>query len=410
MLKRVPGPERRVVRTRAIDDLAPDAVPAFWDRLAAAGSPLVERDGADRGCVIATFCWRDPEGGERGSRTRHVYLDANGITDRSRPERAALSRLPGTDLWSLSIEVPENWRGAYRFIPRTEPLTRPGDGTPGWQWWRNVLAGARFDPFNSLPTRAAQAGDCSEGVMPAAPAQRWWTDRPGRGELHETTFTLSGTPRSVWVYEPPGLAAGSRPVVVLLDGRTWAVDLPIAGAVDALGPAGHRVPLVVMVDSVGPGLRSEELGCSPAFAAGLTGELLPWLRRDRAVTDDPASTIVAGCSLGGLTACHLALTAPDVFGCAVSLSGSFWWPGSGPGVPFQDCVRAAAPSRSRFSLEVGALEWMLVEPNREVRDLLAGTGHDVRYREFCGGHDALHWRDGLVAGVASMLGYAPVMQ
>ncbi|MFD9660590.1 enterochelin esterase [Rhodococcus sp. NPDC059968] len=403
MLQRVPGPERRVVRARSIDDLTRDDVPAFWDRLAAAGSPVIEPDGADPGCVVATFCWRDPEGDERTSRTRHVYLDANGITDRSRLERAALSRLPGTDLWSLSVEVPEKWRGAYRFIPRAEPLTVPGD-VPGCQWWRSVLADAQSDPFNPHPTRVAQTGDSSEVVMPAAPAQRWWTDRPGGGALHETTFTLSGTRRSVWVYEPPGLTARNRPVVVLLDGRTWAVDLPITGAVDALGHAGHRVPLVVMVDSVGPELRSEELGCSPAFAAGLAGELLPWLRREWDVTDDPASTIAAGCSLGGLTACYLALTCPQVFGCAVSLSGSFWWPGSGEGVPFQDRVRSTSPSNSRFSVEVGTLEWMLAEPNREVRDLLTGTGHDVRYREFCGGHDVLHWRDGLIGGMAAMLG------
>ncbi|WP_346772583.1 enterochelin esterase [Rhodococcus opacus] len=402
MLQRVPRPERRVVRVRSIDDLTRDGVPAFWDRLAAAGSPLIEPDGADPGCVIATFCWRDPDGDERTSRTRHVYLDANGITDRSRLEQAALSRLPGTDLWSLSIEVPEKWRGAYRFIPRMEPATVPGD-TPGWQWWRSVLADAQSDPFNPLPTRVVQIGDSSEAVMPAAPVQLWWTDRPGRGVLHETTFTLSGTRRSVWVYEPPGLTARNRPVVVVLDGRTWAADLPIAGSVDALARTGHRVPLVVMVASVGPELRSEELGCSAAFASGLAGELLPWLRREWGATDDSASTIVAGCSLGGLTACHLALTAPQVFGCAVSLSGSFWWPGSGPGVPFQHRVRGAAPSNSRFSVEVGTLEWMLVEPNREVRDLLVGTGHDVRYREFCGGHDVLHWRDGLIAGVASML-------
>ena len=380
MLQRVPGPERRVVRVRSIDDLTRDGVPAFWDRLAAAGSPLIEPDGADPGCVIATFCWRDPDGEERTSRTRHVYLDANGITDRSRLEQAALSRLPGTDLWSLSIEVPEKWRGAYRFIPRTETATVPGD-TPGWQWWRSVLADAQSDPFNPLPTRVVQIGDSSEAVMPAAPVQLWWTDRPGRGVLHETTFTLSGTRRSVWVYEPPGLTARNRPVVVVLDGRTWAADLPIAGSVDALARTGHRVPLVVMVDSVGPELRSEELGCSAAFASGLAGELLPWLRREWGATDDSASTIVAGCSL----------------------SGSFWWPGSGPGVPFQHRVRVAAPSNSRFSVEVGTLEWMLVEPNREVRDLLVGTGHDVRYREFCGGHDVLHWRDGLIAGVASML-------
>ncbi|MFC0453078.1 enterochelin esterase [Rhodococcus jostii] len=403
MLQRVPGPERRVVRTRSVDDLTREDVPAFWDRLAAVGSPLIESDGADPGCVVATFCWRDPEGDERTSRTRHVYLDANGITDRSRPERAALSRLPGTDLWSLSIEVPENWRGAYCFIPRVEPLSGPGD-TPGWQWWRSVLAGAHPDPFNPLPTRVVQAGDCSEAVMPGAPAQRWWTDRPGGGRAHETAFTLSGTRRSVWVYEPPGLASEDRPVVVMLDGRTWAVDLPIAGAVDALGrAAGHRVPLVVMVDSVGPELRTEELGCSAEFAAGLAGELLPWLRREWSATEDPASTIVAGCSLGGLTACFLALTAPHVFGCAVSLSGSFWWPGSGTGTTFQERVRTTARSGSRFGMEVGTLEWMLVEPHREVRDLLLETGHDVRYREFCGGHDVLHWRDGLIGGIAAML-------
>lgn len=398
----MPGPERRIGDSEVIRNLKQDDVPAFWNRLATTGTPLVTVDGADPGSVVATFCWRDPGGDENASPTTHVYLDANGITDRGNLERTALTRVPGTDLWHVSIEVPDSWRGAYRFVPRTERLAPP-DGHPGWQWWREVLADSRSDPLNALPERVAQVAACSEAVMPAAPPQRWWTESPGRGRLHEEQFDLAGTPRSVWIYEPPGLVAEDRPVVVMFDGRTWVEEHPIAAAVDSIGASRARVPLVVMVDSVGIDLRSEELGCSPKFAAGLVDELLPWLRRRWAVTDDPASTIVAGCSLGGLTACHLVLTEPGTFGCAVSLSGSFWWPGAGPGISIQDRVGGAAVSGSRFVLEVGSLEWMLTESNREVRDLLVEKGFDVQYREFCGGHEVLQWRDRVIAGVFEML-------
>lgn len=132
MLKGVSGPRRRVLRTSLIDSLDTGGLVAFWDQLAVEGAPIVRFEGASAESVISTFCWQDPEGTERTSGTRYVYLDANGITGRSDPGRTALSRMPGTHLWHVSIEVPDRWRGAYRFIPSTQEL-RPRCETSSWR-------------------------------------------------------------------------------------------------------------------------------------------------------------------------------------------------------------------------------------------------------------------------------------
>ena len=52
----------------------------------------------------------------------------------------------------------------------------------------------------------------------------------------------------------------------------------------------------------------------------------------------------------------------------------------------------------------GVLEPQLIEENRDVRRL--AKRFDVDYREFCGGHDNVQRRDGLVAGAAALLGTA----
>ncbi|QNG21003.1 enterochelin esterase [Rhodococcus triatomae] len=393
MLRRVPGPVRRVLGSPTIESLSPESVPEFWNRLAAVGSPLVERlPGQSDEAVTATFCWRDPDGDESTSPTTRVYLDANGITDRAQLDRALLTRLPGTDLWHLSLEVPSRWRGGYRFLPRREELREPESGSAGWQWWRSVVEGARLDEFNALPPFAATPAPCSVAVMPDAPEHQWWVESPGRGSWSESVRSLAGRERTIAIYEPPGPAARDRPLAVLLDGRNWTEQAPLAGALDRLDPT----PLVVTVDGLDPQTRTTELGCSPDFLAALTEELVPWLRREHAVTADPRRTAIGGCSLGGLTATYAALEAPETFGCAVSLSGSFWWPGDGEGVPLQKRVN---PGTSRMWLEVGELEWMLVERNREMASLLREAGHTVAYGEYCGSHELLHWRDRMVAGL-----------
>ncbi|MCK8673185.1 alpha/beta hydrolase-fold protein [Rhodococcus sp. HM1] len=199
----------------------------------------------------------------------------------------------------------------------------------------------------------------------------------------------------------------------MFDGKVAAVEIPHALAFDLLAERGVRVPLVVMIDSIDPATRSRELPCSAEFLEALTGDLLPWLRAEWNATGAADSVLVGGSSYGGLAATYAALHAPQHFGGAVSLSGSFWWPR--PGMPGQPDETAQSVQRqlddlathgSRFWMTAGELEPRLIEENREARDLLRAKGFDVDYREFCGGYDYAHRRDALVAGAAALLGPA----
>ena len=58
----------------------------------------------------------------------------------------------------------------------------------------------------------------------------------------------------------------------------------------------------------------------------LAGHLKPRIDRDYRTLPDPANTAIAGVSLGGLISLYAIYRQP-CFGCAASISGSFWYPG-----------------------------------------------------------------------------------
>jgi len=136
--------------------------------------------------------------------------------------------------------------------------------------------------------------------------------------------------------------------------------------------------------------------------------LLPWVRERERFADDPARTVIAGQSMGGLTATYVGLHAPHRFGSVLTQSGSFWWPrGSEFDVDGRALIRefAAAPAVPvRFYQEVGLLEWLLLDVNRHMRDVLRAKGYDVNYREYHGGHDWACWRGGIADGLIALLG------
>lgn len=188
----------------------------------------------------------------------------------------------------------------------------------------------------------------------------------------------------------------------------WGRNLPIAPTLDNLIAAGEIPPLVaVLPDAVDLPTRRAELSCHAPFVDFLTDELLPWAARHQPVTDDPRHTLIAGQSLGGLTAVYATHHAPWRFGMAASASGSFWYaPTEAPDNQqgwLNRRLRESDQLPARVHLSAGAHEELLLRYNRELRDILRARGCPLRYTEFNGGHDYACWRGLLAEALRELL-------
>jgi len=184
--------------------------------------------------------------------------------------------------------------------------------------------------------------------------------------------------------------------------------------------ADRAVPpfVAVLIESIhgsverGP-TRVRSLTHPGEFADFFLGELLPYLRGSYPVTDDSRRTVLAGQSLGGLAAAHLATVAPDQVGWVIGQSAALWWPGdedgglSGAAVLAGFDEAAEAPESSvRFFLEAGSEEGDLLAANHRFREVLEKGGYAISFREYRGGHDYACWRGGLADGLIVALGSA----
>jgi enterochelin esterase family protein len=226
--------------------------------------------------------------------------------------------------------------------------------------------------------------------LPDAPPYEWSVERDvPRGDVR--LETAAG--RRVWVYTPPRPPQG---VLVLFDGLAYTTIAPAPVVLDNLVAAERIPPLVaVLPDSIDTATRWRELACNPDWLDTVVEELVPLA----GVEAGPETTVVAGSSLGGVAAAHAALERPDVFGNALVQSGAW------PAVPGEIERRLRGPRLPvRWYLDVGTLEDVLLEPGRDLRDLVEERGYKVTYREFPGGHDFFWWKETLAWGLLALLG------
>ncbi|MFD3926244.1 enterochelin esterase [Streptomyces sp. NPDC058614] len=383
---------------------APDGVGEFWAGIRRRGTPLVSPDpqgSADH--VAVTYLWRGTPA------TRAVQVLPNKLGDPRAPEGNLMERVPGTDVWHWTIRLRHDWRGTYDFYV-DEGEGGPEPGTP--EYWRWLRTQRRADPFNSRALPRRWSGDpVPYAELPAAPSAVDWTLRPdvarGTATEHKVESAHLGVARRVWLYEPPvpDRELVDLPVLVLLDGEHWGPRLGLAHLLDNLIADGRIPPLAaVLPESVDADTRWAELTCRPEFVAFLADELLPWAAGRLPVTEAPERTVIAGQSLGGLTAAYAGLTAPHRFGNVLVQSGSFWWP-VGPEPEWLTGRIAEGPRLPvRFRLSFGEQEWVALPAARRLRDTLAAAGYDdASYREFNGGHDYLCWRTELADGLVELL-------
>lgn len=397
-----------------------DVVAAFWADVERSGTPLVEplgdgEPGADGEDVIVTFLWRG------GDDVAAVLLVANKIADPGTYDESRLHRLPGTDVWHLGYRMAPTWRASYTMavVPTRAdaPPTVEGEEAEllalrrerslaaaapehhrALERWFAALAHVRPDPL----ARERLDDTWCVASLPAAPRSAWWPPPPVAepGTTTDDLVAVGGTdPRPVWAHVPAGPPPPEGwPVLVVLDGERWQ-RAPLAPVVDGLAAAGHIPPMVTVGVAAGTFTdRVRDLSCNPAFVDGLADDVLGWVANRWPVTTDPARTLVAGQSLGGLTALFAAHQRPDRFGSVVAQSGSFWWPNPAGGDDAEWLTGVLAASSHRLAavhLEVGRHEWVLLEPTRRLRRVLEERGDPLHYVEFDGGHDPACWRASL---------------
>jgi enterochelin esterase family protein len=369
----------------------------FWQELQDK-APLTEPIADDPKNSWVTFIWRGND------KTRRVTV--SGGPPGPQWDGNALTLLPGTDLWYRTERIPNDARFLYTFQinwpeTRLEDFTSQGKDPPLYLF--------RLDPLNPREVTVGSLRSLLE--MPAAPPEPWLKRLAGipAGTLNEKTIESSVLKerRKYTVFTPAAYDPKGPPLhlLVLFDGESYFGDdaIPSHVILENLIAKGKIPPVIaVFVDQV---KREKELNCSDSFADYVALELVPQLRKDYRVTEDPASAIVGGLSLGGVMSSYCALRHPEVFGNVLSQSGAYqWYPGyfdekphagEEPGWLTREYVKA--PSHPvRFYLEAGCFENSspdsLLSENRRFRDVLQAKGYQVRYREFSGAHDYQGWR------------------
>jgi enterochelin esterase-like enzyme len=404
------------------------SVNSFWKEVSKTGAPLIESIPGDQDNMAVTFLWR----GTRDTQNVMVlWLPYVGVV----PDEYLMARVGDTDVWYKSIKVNRKMRLAYTLAPnvgRLRPLSLGIDGDAITM----TAAAARPDPLNPKRYRidpesvdAPEFRGQSVLEMPDAPPQPWVAQRPGvpagRVDKHRYKSAALNNEREIAIYLPAQYSPQAEPysLLVLFDEDAYLSLVPTPTILDNLISEGRIPPIVaILIGNAGDDARDRELACNPGFTGALVTELLPWAHGLYNFTRDPRQTLVAGSSLGGLSAACAGLWHPETFGNVLSQSGAFHRKppsASDAGESSSEpnwLVRQfiSSPRKPlRFYLDAGSAEFnatggadSILFCTRTLRDVLRAKGYDVYFQEFVGGHDYLSWCGTLADGLIALLGGA----
>ncbi len=310
-----------------------------------------------------------------GSSVTFVWAgQADGVTLRhwiyGLESDSALIRVPGTDLFYLTIEIPHGSRVEYKYETRR-------DG--GSQWIE--------DPLN--PNRARDpygANSVLHGEGYAIPA---WTHkdplaREGKIEPLTVGSRALGGGRTVQVYLPARFRRTRRyPLIVVHDGSDY---LSYAGMKTILDNLIHRleIPDVIVTFTDSPD-RLREYANDERHARFLTEELVPELVLRFPIYDRPQARCLMGASFGAVASFSTAYRYPGFWGRLLLQSGSFAFTDIGKrnrrGPLFDRVVECMNRYREepiavseRVFVSCGVYESLIYE-NRSMVPLLDADGH-----------------------------------
>lgn len=382
------------------------AAEEFIGDLKAEGSPIVEELQGDSDHTLVTFIYE-----ESSSVCNNVLLFPKSSTEllTESYDDCLFNKIESTNLWYLTYEVENNIRLSYAYVTND---TRDDS-------WEVRYKKKEADRLNKCKKvfRNSQGEISSQYSyidMPNAPKEIWAKKIPGVpcGHVEQYWFDSPGLKhkRRIHIYVPHGYSSEGEPCeyIVFNDGYEY---LDVLNAIDTLNNliASNKIPPTVAVFIESSEDRHSELKCNASFCDIICKELIPWVRDRYNISTNPKKAIIAGYSLGGLTAAYMGLHYPDVFGNVLSQSGSLWYqPPETGNVPYfcwiSDEYKAASKLPLKFYLNVGILEpeYDMIAPNKAFTETLQSLGYEVTFEMFNSGHDFLYWGETLAQGLISL--------
>ncbi len=305
----------------------------------------------------------------------------------------ALESLEGSDLWALTMELPEKSRFEYKF-----ELVAQGERQLVLDDLNGVLA---HDPFG--------ANSVCQGYGYERPG---WTlhDPDARSGTLETLKFASNTfqdTRELEIYLPARFRRSrAYPLLVVHDGLDYLRYADLKNVLDNLI---HRleIPAMIVVLTQSPNRLVEYTG-NEQHARFLSEDLLSEVAAKFPLLDDRNARGLVGASLGGVAALHAASRYPRTYGQLLLQSGSFAFSDPGhhkKGPIFDPVVRFVNEYRNdpfaiaeKIYMSCGMYESLIYE-NRSLVPLLQDQGMQIFFEEARDAHNWENWRDRLRQGL-----------
>ncbi len=283
-----------------------------------------------------------------------------GMVDHSRG--LDLVKIGDTGLWARVESIPTDTKFAYNFTAGGKPF---GDKTvemPDWSY-----------PADSK-------------------------ERPGVTYSSYNVFKIAGPPfnngHTGWIYAPAAYDPKTpAALMVFQDGDAYKGE-HVGRVVDNL-IAAKAMPVTILV-GLNPGTkdgksnRSVEYDTlSDKYATFLDAQILPMVKKEYNISDDPSKHAIVGASSGGICAFTVAWHRPDLFGRVCSQIGSFTNIRGGNAYP--EIVRKADKKPIKVLLTDGTNDlindhgdWW--QANEAMFAALTAKGYDVHFLKDRGFH------------------------
>lgn len=303
-------------------------------------------------------------------------------------------RVEGTELWHLTIDLPECSRVEYK-IERVTGENR--------EWLMDPLnPRVAHDPYGSNSVCYGRGYETPAWVLPDEEA------RPGRMEKIAVPSRVFREHRAVEVYLPARFRPRRPyPLLIVHDGPDYLRFARFKSVLDNLI---HRLEIAPMIVALtcSPD-RLNEYAADPRQTDFLTDELVPTLAKRYPLIDRADARVLMGASFGAVASLSAAWRRPGFYGGLLLQSGSFAFSDIGKhgrGPVFDPVARFVNAFREnpghpcdKVFVSCGIYESLIYE-NRSLVPVLQATQMALRYVEARDGHNWDNWRDRLREGLS----------